>query len=203
MKNTFTVARYTKQLPAKTLKKKSTELTVKQAKTLDKVNKVAKTLKNVESTVGKGVVSKSIASGDIDGALVAFQRQAFSRLVELIPLAEAQYRKDPRQSNAYAMNAMVSAAREIAQDLAATNDRAQLAETVLHDLLEPMMKAMVQQYLQKLILLKSFLTDKAPPSSLRSIIAQLDQDAREYVEYMQLAYQTTAEQLQSVIQGQQ
>lgn len=200
---TFTIQRYAKQ-PA-LLKKLSTDSTTpKQRRLLKKTDKVDTSIIKMQSILGaSGKVVQAVESGDIDSAIIAFNKQAFATITALIPIAERAYKEDPRQSNAYAMSTMISAARELAQDLAASNDRAALAENILREMLEPMMKSLVQYYLQQSVLFKTFLTDKVPSNRHAVICAQLNQDARAFVEYMQIVYKTTADSMREVIQGEQ
>ncbi len=202
----FEVERYkptSKRPPALPAPTKPTKTNKKQERTLAKAAKMADATDKLITTFGlkRSAIQNAVESGDIDSAISTFQRTAYSTIISIIPIAEKEYRKGKRESQAYALNALLSSARELAQDLAAANDRAKLAETLLHELFEPMLKALVQRLLQDNMVLKSYLNDKIKPEHRMAVTQQLDTDIRALVAYLQTAYQATAEQMRLTIQG--
>jgi len=78
-----------------------------------------------------------IDHSDTSNGIDVFQATALKTLIELIPYAEKQYREDPRQSNAYAINALITQIRELITDVTAKDDSTQLLMTILSQILQP------------------------------------------------------------------
>lgn len=103
--------------------------------------KKAKDFHDLTVTFGKESrkIRDFIESKDDDSAAITAQRQLLSMLIDLIPIAENTYRSDPRQSNAYAMNGLISQVRELIHDIQSTQDRARVADTIVYSIVQPMM----------------------------------------------------------------
>jgi hypothetical protein len=134
-------------------------------KKVKKFEELAETVKEVGSTFGirKREIMDAVATGNIDHAVLQFQRQAYSTIVNLIPIAEKAYKKHQREHQAYVLNSLISQGRELASDLMASGDRAQLAEIIAREVLEPVFKSMLQQFMQEQLQLKTILGDKIKP----------------------------------------
>jgi hypothetical protein len=178
-------------------------LTRKQKNAIIKAEATSSMLKKTASTFGikRKDIILAIDNGDIDGALSTFRKTAYSAVIALIPIAEKEYRKGKRESQAYAFNALIQSARELGQDLEASNDRAALAESLVRTALEPMFKDLLQKLLQQQVLLKGFLNDKVMPKHIDTIAAQLDVDIRESAAFMQDLYEKTAITIKRAVNG--
>lgn len=77
------------------------------------------------------------------GALV--QRGMLMQLIDLIPVAEDAYRAYPSQSNAYALNTLISSAREILAEIEAQNDGTQMSVSLVQEILMPSFQEIAQQ----------------------------------------------------------
>ncbi len=105
-------------------------------------------------------VTRLIREGNIDKAVGHFQKQMLDAVTRIIPIAERQYRKNPTQSYAYALNALVSQARELAGDLQNTGDRQKLAFTLAHEILMPAFRSVAQAIVDEHYRLRRSLEDK-------------------------------------------
>lgn len=73
-----------------------------------------------------------------DGAAKNMQRASLALVLSLIPEAEINYRKSGKQTDAYALNAFIDQARELANDLRMMNDADNQSEFILRRILMPM-----------------------------------------------------------------
>jgi len=200
---TFHVQRYeppsTKLLPQKVEVKRKKQ----QDRTLQKVDKLGSSMEKVKSTFGikSREIQKFTNAGDIDNAILHFQRTAYSTLVAVIPIAEREYRKWKRDSQAYALNALIASARELASDLAASNNRANLAEQLLREGLDPMFRELLQYMAQQSVMQKAFLQDKVKPQHVANVTAKIDEELKDAAGYLQSIHQVISEQMRRAIQG--
>lgn len=187
-------------------KPSSTDLVVvskASGKKLAKYGELAETIKKTASVFGirKQEIMDAVAAGNTDHAILAFQRQAYSTIVNLIPLAEAAYIKDKRESQAYALNALISQGRELAHDLMASGDRQNLASAIATEILEPVFKSLLQQILQEQLQLKTILGDKMKPQYIGSAAFELDESIKRLAGLMTTLYQSTTEQINKKLLG--
>lgn len=78
------------------------------------------------------------------GATGSFQRASLQMLVDLIPIAETQYRDKPGMANAQAMQTFINGARELIADMEATEDRGEIAARLIRDVTNPVFIQIVQ-----------------------------------------------------------
>ncbi len=203
MTNTFKVTRYEENKKKAALPAPIKILSKKQKMAIEKAGRLSDNLKKIETTFGvrRKDIIRALNNNDIDLALSTFQKTAYATVVSIIPIAEKEYRKSKRESQAYALNALLQSARELGQDLEAANDRAYLAESLTKDALEPMFKGLLQKMLNQQMLLKAFLQDKVIPKYIPEVSRQLDADLREMAKEMQLSYESTSIAIKRAVNG--
>lgn len=172
-------------------------------KRVDDYGKLAKTVREVGTTFGirKTAIMEAVEAGNIDHAILQFQRQAYATIVNLIPIAEAEYIRDKREHQAYVLNAMISQGRELAADLAASGDSAQLAGLLIQEVIEPMFKALLQQFMQEQMQLKTLLADKFKPDMTADASREMDASIKRIASVMTDLYKSTAVQVNKKILG--
>jgi hypothetical protein len=191
----------------KPVKIASTELSIvvdkASAKQLSKYGDLADTVKKTASVFGirKQEIMDAVAAGNTDHAILQFQRQAYSTIVNLIPLAEAAYIRDKRESQAYALNALISQGRELAHDLMASSDRQNLSRAIATEILEPVFKSLLQQILQEQLQLKAILGDKLKPQYISAASFEMDESIKRLAGLMTTLYQSTTEQINKKLLG--
>lgn len=175
------------------------ELTVR----VQKYAALAETVKQVGTTFGvkRQDIIDAIERGDLDGSILTFQRQAYSTVIGLIPIAEAEYRRHKRESLAYALRALIDQGRELAQDLAASSDRAKLAETLVEEALDPMFKALMQHIMEQTVVAKGIVAGKLKPQHEAGFTAHMDDALKETAAYLQSTYQLVKQQITLTITG--
>jgi hypothetical protein len=139
------------------VKKTSLTVAVSPVRKLAKLEKQTELLKKAGTTFG--VPSKQLYSmiqeGKIDQAVVFFQRQMLATILRLIPIAEKQYRREKKEHTAYALNSLVSQARELTADIQSSADRAAVAEVIVTDVLMPTFRSFIETVVIETQTLKS------------------------------------------------
>jgi hypothetical protein len=200
----YAVERYTKgkmpQLPAPEAPPKVTKALQNQVK---QYGKLAETVKQVGSTFGirRREIMEAVDAGNIDHAVLAFQRQAYSTIVNLIPIAEKAYKKHQREHQAYVLNSLISQGRELAADLMASGDRQQLAETLIREVIEPVFKALLQQFMQEQLQLKTILGDKLKPAFVPDASREMDESLKRVASIMNDLFRSTTTQINKKLLG--
>lgn len=169
-----------KKVKAAKLKEEASEpgtsLALIPAKKLKRLEQTQDLMKKASTTFG--VPSKQLYSmiqdGQVDQAIITFQRQMLATILRLIPIAEAQYRKEKKEHTAYALNSLVSQARELAADIASSADRAGVAETILAEFWMPTFTSFVQSLVTEAQTLKSSLRSKVRPESAHAADLAVD-----------------------------
>lgn len=179
------------------------EPTNKQKRTLQKFDKLAETAERVQSTFGlrESQIMDLIEAGDIDGSIHAFQKQAYGTIINLIPIAEEEYRKGKRDHQAYVLNALISQSRELAADLMASGDRQSLAAAIVSEILEPTFKAILQFMMQEQMQLKAILTDKIFPQHQANAVHEIDSSLKNVAASMTSLYKMSADNITKKLLG--
>lgn len=167
----------------------------KRSKKILSLDQQNKKLKKLGSTFGVKAkeVYDLIQKGDMDKAIVTFQRQMLATLMRLIPMAEKEYRKYKKEYTAYALNSLISQARELTSDIQASDDRARLANTLVMDVVKPAFQQSVQEMINTHYSLKMKLKSKVKNPDL--VEDAIDGCAKDIAQYMNEVFRTTAEQI--------
>lgn len=195
----------TKQLPAVSKPKSKVAVETKpKTKKTNRLQLVTKAQRDVTKIASQfGVPSKEVVSlletGDIDKAVGFFQKKMLAAIIRLIPIAEKQYKRNPTQSFAYSMNALISQARELAQDLQATGDRQQLAMTLINEVLRPAFMTLAQTIVQEHFALKQNLEDKTKPAEVRRMKELVEQTGRTVAKTASELFQSSSVRIQEMI----
>jgi hypothetical protein len=175
----------------------------RSVRTVEKYEKLGEQVKKTAAVFGlrKADIMEAVEAGDIDFAVLQMQRQAYSTIVNMIPLAEQAYLKDKREHQIYALNALISQARELAADLMASSDRSQLAEKLIHEMLEPTFKSILQTMMQEQLKLKHLIDDKIKPEYRAVVARDCDQVIKEVAGTMNVLFQVTSQQTRKYMLG--
>jgi len=116
-------------------------------------------------------------------------------LVELIPYAEDEYRSNPKERNAYAMNSLISQARELVADIQAERDSKGLALRLSHEILSPAFVSMAQNVIDTIYYLKRTIDPNILPDEQRRVYKHMDEAARSIASYMEMTYNETRDRI--------
>ena len=172
-------------LPSPDKKSKSSK-SGKKDKYKDKFKK-AKDINELTVVFGKESkkIRQFIEGKEDDTASLMAQRQLLSMLIDLIPVAESTYRKDSRQSNAYAMTSLISQIRELIHDIQSTQDRGRVADSIVYNILQPMILSFAQFVVDNNHHTKRDLKEIVDARSQRELDSVMNKQAKALGAYMQ------------------
>lgn len=130
-------------------------------------------------------IKELLESKDDDGAMTMAQRQLLAMLIQLIPTAEKSYREDPRQSMAYAMNALISQIRELIHDIQSTQDRERVADSIVLNIVHPLMVSFANFIIDNNHMTKRELRELVSDSKRRELDEMMNRQAKSIGAYMQ------------------
>ena len=114
-----------------------------------------------------------------------FQSITLKMLVDLVPYAERQYREYSSQSNAYALNALITQIRELTADLSAEQDKGALALNIVTNILHPVFLSMAQLLIDNMYSLKKNIENDIKPERVERSNTQIDQATRDMAQGFQ------------------
>lgn len=161
-------------------------------------------LKKVGTTFG--VPSKQLYSmiqeGQVDQAIPEFQKQMLATVLGLIPIAEKQYRREKKEHTAYALNSLVSQARELSADIQASADRSRVAELIVTDLMMPTFRAFVEALVTETQTLKASLKSKVRSEAKTEVDAQIDLMVRSIAQTGNALFSSNANSIRDLLGAQ-
>lgn len=147
-----------KNLPATTKSKtKKKDLVIDDQKLIDDyLKKTEKTLDNISSVFGDSAndIKDLILRADKSQGFEKFQAEMLRSLIDTIVIAENQYNERPGQSNAYALNALISQAREIIADLQAAEESSNIVGRLVSEVMLPEFTNIGQSIINQMFYLK-------------------------------------------------
>lgn len=132
------------------------------------------------------LISGLLDEADSAEGVRRFQVISLKMLVDLVPYAEKAYRDDPKQSNAYTINALLTQIRELITDLTSEDDRGELIQTIMMEILRPAFLQMGQILLDNMYSLRNEIDGDVQPERTKRVKEAIDQSTRD----MALAFQT-------------
>lgn len=147
--------------------------------------------RNLKSKTGAlkedmGRIRQLLEDGDEDSAILKFQRASLRAVLDLIPVAEREYRAKPTMSNAYAFNALLSQSRELITDIEAAKESSQLVDTILDTYVRPMFLTLASHLLNSSTILRSELQPLYKGKvEARAAKASIDSFIRETARYLE------------------
>lgn len=155
-----------KQLPALRVGDEPTE------KEIEKLGRSKKNLAKFKGTFKKYVPESKMLFGRQEvgsgGALI--QRGLLMQLLDLIPVAEDAYIDYPSQSNAYALNTLISSAREVLAEIEAQNDGTQLSISLVQEILMPSFQEIAQMMVLAIYALRESMLSVATTPQARDLM---------------------------------
>ena len=178
-------------------------VTKKQERQIKQFSDLADTTKKVGTVFGikKSEIMLAVTEGNIDHAISVFRRQAYSTIVNLIPIAEKEYVKGKRDHQAYVLNALITQGRELAADLMQDGDRTQLANKLVHEMLEPVFKGILQNVVSELQQQKLMLSDKLQPEYKAHVSIEIDASAKRIAGAMTDLFSVASDQIRRNLIG--
>jgi len=150
-----------------------------------------------------GVPSKQlytmIQDGNVDQAIIVFQRQMLATVLRLIPIAENQYRKEKKEHTAYALNSLVSQARELSADIQASADRASVAEIIVTEYMMPTFRSLIETLVVETQALKAVLKSKVRTEAASAADTAVDELVRQVARSGNELFRVNAEAIRGLL----
>lgn len=140
-------------------------------------------------------IVKLIDAKDNDSTASETQRSLLSMMVQLIPIAEQNYKTYRTERAAYALNSLVSQVRELLSDLQSTNDRSVVIENILYNVIEPTLRQYAQYLIDSNLELKQKLEVCVPKSQQSEMREIIDIDTKKNAAFLQSIFATLKERI--------
>lgn len=164
---------------AKKESKSSKSKEFKEALNLDDISDTKSYLKEKSRKI-----RRLVRKGDNDAAAELIMKSLTSVLVDLLPIAEARYREDPRQGNAYAFNNLVSTARELVTDLQANTDKSIVVNNIIFNILQPSSTTIVTFLIDTNFSFKKEMAGYVKPEHGKEANDLIDKMSKSYVAFL-------------------
>lgn len=129
-------------------------------------------------------IRRLVRKGDNDAAAELIMKSLTSVLVDLLPIAEARYREDPRQGNAYAFNNLVATARELVTDLQANTDKSVVVNNIIFNILQPSSTTIVTFLIDTNFSFKKEMASYVKPEHGKEANELIDKMSKNYVAFL-------------------
>lgn len=137
-----------------------------------------------------------------DDAAKNMNRAALALILSLIPEAEIAYRKDSKQTNAYALNSFIDQARELAADLRMISDADGQSEFISRRIVLPLFLNAAQILITEMTNLKSSVdTEVRDNHTSKTLKKSIDQTAISIGRYLAEMQGAITSQVSSYLQG--
>jgi len=146
-------------------------------------------------------IRKHIRAGENDAASELILKSLTSILVDLLPIAEAKYRKDPRQGSAYALNNLISTTRELAADLQANTDKSVVINNIIFNILQPTSQTITTFIIDSNYLIKKELAPHFKDTSKKEAHDAIDKMSKEYAKYFKAILISIQERISETLEG--
>lgn len=146
-------------------------------------------------------IATLIKSGENDAAADLILKSMLSLLIKLIPIAENAYREQPKQGQAYALNNLISTARELAADLQATGDKQAVVDNIIFNVLTPTAQNIVSFLINENFNSKKLLASLVKDEKIKDANDLIDAATKNNVAYMKATLESIQERLTQTILG--
>jgi len=166
-----------------------------------KLKKSTKVLKKAEAIISGFQQKNKQMQEDVDlnteKVIPQIQRELLKSLLQLVPLAEREYKKHKRQGDAYAYNAIVSQIRETITDIQSTNDSQQLLDRILVNILQPQFLAIAQYIIDSQYQLSKSLRSKIKDEDRKEVLSNINSSTKAIARHMDEVFTTIKARLHS------
>lgn len=133
-----------------------------------------------------------------DQALIVVYKALLEMVLDLIPIAESNYRQFKVDRSAYALNTYINQAREITNDIRAIKDFSEQLE-LINRIVRKQFTQIVQQLVEETFLLKKELVDSLGAPSRRIVENKIESLIKSHGKYMNESVKMIDAQLTSLL----
>ena len=152
-------------------------------------------IKKLQSTfkVDSGNIQELISTGRADTAIVAFQKSMLRTVIDLIPQAEDKYRTSGNETSAYAMNSIISQARELINDIQSDDNRKQIGLNLCNQIIQPNFIKVVQNLVNAMHFMQQEVEALVPNNKRKELASIINKNTRSVVSHLQEVAETITE----------
>ena len=143
-------------------------------------------------------IQEYLRENKTDNAIQAAQKKLLKMMIELIPIAESNFRKYGNERGAYAINAVISQTRELMADIRAEKDSREIAYKIVNEVVHPQFMLIAHNYVDNLYRLRKNVevyTDPKLHGAQESINTKVSECAKECNLFLQEAYKSMRDQI--------
>lgn len=115
-----------------------------------------------------------------DNAVKQFQLSNLKMLIDLIPMAEREFRNNPKQSNMYTLNGLITQCRELIADLLQEDNTQELVNNIVQNILQPRIGAIANSIIQFNYDVKRDTERNLKPERVEKTFDNIDQLTKEF-----------------------
>lgn len=156
-----------------------------------------------EMEVVRGLISNESVEYNAELANKMLLRSMLAMTLDIIPIAEKAFRQTTKENAAYAVNALINQAREIATDLKMMGDVENQAKFIRESIIIPMFTAQAQNMLHEMLSLKSVIDtelDKSPKTA-KIVKRRVDDTLRTIANFMTQSSDKMTSDIESYLSG--
>lgn len=168
-------------------KPKKKRLKYKDLSQNKKLQEVLPTSKLGSFAKASNQIQQLLENKENDSAILLAQRRMLQTTIDLIPIAERKYRETANERAAYALNTLMDRASILISDIIASEDRAQLTERIMTQVIEPSIKSHAQIAFMSMINAKTSLATEMPKNA-KKINQIMERSIREIAEHLQASF---------------
>lgn len=156
---------------------------------------------NEMETVRKLITNESVEY-NAELANKMLLRSMLAMTLDIIPIAERAFRQTTKENAAYAVNALINQAREIATDLKMMGDVENQAKFIKESIIQPMFTAQAQNMLHEMLQLKSVIdTEVTNPKTAKAVKRRVDDTLRTIAAFMTQSTEKISSDISSYLSG--
>jgi len=143
-------------------------------------------------------IQEYLRENKTDNAIQAAQKQLLKMMIELIPIAESNFRKYGNERGAYAINAIISQTRELMADIRAEKDSREIAYKIVNEVVHPQFMLIAHNYVDNLYRLRKNIevyTDPKLHGAQEAINTRVSECAKECNLFLQESYKSLRDQV--------
>ncbi len=155
------------------------------------------------SVFGKKVstIRRHIAGKDYASASKTAKESLLLTMVDLLPVAEASFRKSGAVKGTYQFMALTSAMQQILTDLDGERDLEAMVQSILDEAVHPTFLILAQQVIQFQAALKRRFRAELTPEYSALATAMLDEHVKELATYVQGMYSEVTKRVEKKVSG--
>lgn len=143
-------------------------------------------------------IQEYLRENKTDNAIQAAQKKLLKMMIELIPIAESNFREYGNERGAYAINAVISQTRELMADIRAEKDSREIAYKIVNEIVHPQFLLIAHNYVDNLYRLRKNVEIYVDPKlhgAQESMNTRVSECAKECNLFLQESYKSMRDQI--------